>query len=143
VRCEDEIWAALAQTAPELRRDDPSTWTRPAISIDTPTGPGLSAAAAAPALRQAYDELIGPGRWTKRADVGGTTPVRFPSEEYRGGIGWHIEGNTAVTGRRWRAPLWPEWETPASYVRSRSRRDRPTRRARYGRLSAVRGCMAA
>jgi hypothetical protein len=91
-QCRDEIWAALAQTEPELRRDDPSTWTRPAIRMNTPTGPGLSAAAAAPALSQAYDELIGPGRWVPRADVGGTIPVRFPSEEYPGEIGWHIEG---------------------------------------------------
>ena len=33
-----------------------------------------------PALAAAYDQLIGPGRRTRRAGVGGTVPVRFPSE---------------------------------------------------------------
>ena len=41
----------------------------------------------------AYDELIGAGRWTRRAGVGGTVPVRFPSEEYPGEVGYHIAGS--------------------------------------------------
>jgi hypothetical protein len=34
--------------------------------------------------------------------VGGTVPVRFPSEEYPGEVGYHIEGNwweAGSTGR--------------------------------------------
>lgn len=31
-------------------------------------------------------------RRTRRAGVGGTVPVRFPSEEYPGEVGYHIEG---------------------------------------------------
>src|SRR5712692_10129982 len=55
------------------------------------------------------DELIGAGRWTKRAGVGGPVPVRFPSEDYPGEVGYHIEGNwwqgqeywTNVASRGW------------------------------------------
>jgi hypothetical protein len=83
----------LTDTAPQVRRDDPSTWTRPAIRLNTPSAPALTRAAGSAALRSAYDELIGAGRWVPRADVGGTIPLRFPSEEYPGEIGWHIEGS--------------------------------------------------
>jgi hypothetical protein len=41
----------------------------------------------------AYDELIGAGRWTRLPGVGGCVPVRLPSEEYPGDVGYHIEGN--------------------------------------------------
>ena len=47
-RCRDEIWAALAQTAPDLRRDDPSTWTRP---LDSPAGFRLDGTNPSPVAR--------------------------------------------------------------------------------------------
>jgi hypothetical protein len=88
--CRSEIWDVLAGQG--VRRDDRTTWTRPSIRINTPDGEPFRRAGGSPALRDAYDELIGAGRWTPRPDVGGTVPVRFPSEEYPDGIGWHIEG---------------------------------------------------
>jgi hypothetical protein len=91
--CCEAIWAALAEQAPGVDRNDPSTWTQPLIRIDTPTSPAMTRAATAPALSRAYDELIGAGRWIRRADVSGEVPVRFPSEEYPGEIGWRIEGS--------------------------------------------------
>ncbi|MGA5305760.1 phytanoyl-CoA dioxygenase family protein [Nucisporomicrobium flavum] len=89
--CRDRIWDELAEHG--VRRDDRGTWQRPAIRINTPAGPSFQAAAASPSLSAAYDELIGPGRWNANPDVGGTVPVRFPSEAYPGEVGWHIDGS--------------------------------------------------
>jgi hypothetical protein len=89
--CRDVIWARLASHG--VARDDRQTWTRPAIRIDCPSGGPFDEAAASPALHAAYDRLVGSGRWTPRASVGGTVPVRFPGEEYPGEVGYHIEGS--------------------------------------------------
>jgi len=89
--CRDRIWAELEGHG--VRAGDPGTWRSPAIRIDTPRGGPFRTAAAAPALHTAYDQLIGPGRWHANPDVGGTIPVRFPSEEFPGEVGWHIEGS--------------------------------------------------
>jgi hypothetical protein len=89
--CRDAIWDSLAGHG--ARRADRSTWIPPLIRVNCPVGESFSAAAASPALTAAYDALIGAGRWTRRADVGGTVPVRFPSEAYPGEVGYHIEGS--------------------------------------------------
>ena len=89
--CRDMIWDSLASQG--IFRADRATWTPPLARISCPEGEPFAAAAASPQLTAAYDELIGAGRWTRRAGVGGTVPVRFPSEEYPGEVGYHIEGN--------------------------------------------------
>jgi len=89
--CRQMIWERLAEHG--VRADDRGTWQTPLIRVNTPDGGPFRTAAGSPALRTAYDELIGAGRWTPRPDVGGTVPVRFPSEENPGEIGWHIEGS--------------------------------------------------
>jgi hypothetical protein len=89
--CRQGIWDALAEHG--VRAGDPGTWHPPRIGISTPDGEPFRVAAGSAVLRAAYDELIGAGRWSPRPDVGGVVPVRFPSEEYPGGVGWHIEGS--------------------------------------------------
>jgi hypothetical protein len=96
--CREAIWASLASQG--VTRDR-ATWTRPVVRVPCPAGEPFEAAGTAPALWSAYDALIGPGRWAKRRGVGGSVPVRFPSEEYPGDIGWHIEGSYAVNGEYW------------------------------------------
>jgi hypothetical protein len=96
--CRQAVWDVLAERG--LRPDDRSTWRWPSIRIDTPEGGPFRIAASSPALGAAYDQLIGAGRWTRRLDVGGTMPVRFPSEQFPGDIGWHIEGSW------WRGMDW-------------------------------------
>ncbi len=54
-----------------------------------------------PRLWEAYDQLIGTGRWWRRQGVGGTIPVRFPSQIDPGDAGWHIESSYCVTDQ-WR-----------------------------------------
>jgi hypothetical protein len=53
-----------------------------------------------PALVRAYDELIGPGRWTARVYAGSAVAVRFPSED-RANAGYHIEGSYDGPGGYW------------------------------------------
>jgi hypothetical protein len=107
--CRDMIWDSLGEHGVSR---DAASWTSPCVQIDCPDGQPFAAAGTSPALAAAYDELIGPGRWTRRAGVGGAVPVRFPSEEFPGNCGYHIEGSFAGPG--------PELEWWVN-VRSRAR----------------------
>jgi hypothetical protein len=72
--------------------EDPSTWTRPVIRLNQYGHPPFRAAANTPVLHQAFDQLVGPGRWQKRG-VLGTFPVRFPSPDDPGDTGWHVDAS--------------------------------------------------
>jgi len=89
--CREMIWDVLAERGVDA--DDRATWAPPLIRINCPDGEPFAAAGTSPRLHAAYDELIGAGRWVPRAGVGGTVPVRFPSEEHPEDIGFHIEGS--------------------------------------------------
>jgi len=75
---------------------DPTTWTRPVIRV----GPENDAhgtqplsfreAANTPELYDAFDKLVGLGRWKCRPNVG-SFAVRFPSQADPGDLGWHID----------------------------------------------------
>lgn len=83
------LWRALKHLhgcAP----DDPSTWTAPVIRLGLLTPPPFVAAANTPRLRGAFDQLVGPGRWRPVGAVG-TFPVRFPSPDDPGDVGWHVD----------------------------------------------------
>lgn len=97
--CVAVIEAAVRETGVDLR--EPSTWTRPVVRIVCPDGPAFAAAGTSPALHEAYDALLGPGRWIERAGVGGTVPVRFPSTTNPGDAGWHIDGSYDVGDEYW------------------------------------------
>ena len=89
--CQDIIWAELASHG--LRRDDPATWTRPVLRINTPSGLPFTAAGSTRRGNEACDQLLGAGRWIRHPGVGGTIPVRFPSPDDPGDAGWHIEAS--------------------------------------------------
>jgi len=89
--CRSGIWDALA--AHGHLPNNPATWTKPCIRVPCPDGPAFAAIAEAPALVQACDQLIGVGRWEGLNGAGGDVPVRFPSEDWPGDTGYHIEGN--------------------------------------------------
>src|SRR5688572_24139087 len=80
---------------------DSTTWIHPVVRFPTPKGPSFEAAATSPALWRVYDALLGRGGWTPPRDVGGTVPVRFPSEVDPGDAGWHIDGSFNVNGQWW------------------------------------------
>src|SRR5438105_4088331 len=76
-----------------IGRTDRSRWTAPVIRLNCPEDGPFVAAGTAQALWEAYDQLLGEGTWWKRQGLGGTIPVRFPSEADPGDAGWHIDGS--------------------------------------------------
>lgn len=90
-KCQDVVWEHLSSRG--IGRDDRSTWTRPVVRVNTPEGGPFIAAGTSPVLWATYDQLLGPTTWWKRQGVGGTIPVRFPSEKDPGDAGWHIDGS--------------------------------------------------
>ena len=97
--CQEEIWSALGDRG--VRREDPSTWRDPVVRIDCPESEAFAAAGTQPVLWEAFDQLIGEGRWWRRRGVGGTIPVRFPSQDDPGDAGWHIEASFEKGGDWW------------------------------------------
>lgn len=97
--CQDRIWSDLEQQG--IRREDPSTWTRPLVWVACPEGGAFEDAGTQPVLWEAFDQLIGEGRWLRRRGVGGTIPARFPSPEDPGYTGWHIEASYEKEGGLW------------------------------------------
>jgi hypothetical protein len=97
--CRAEIWSALGDRG--VRHDDPVTWRDPVVRITCPDSPAFAAAGTQPVLWEAFDQLIGAGRWWRRPGVGGSIPVRFPSRLDPGDAGWHIEGSIDQGGEWW------------------------------------------
>lgn len=79
--------------------DDPATWTRPVIRLDGYGGDLFNAAVNTRALHEAFDQLVGAGRWVPRDGLG-TFPVRFPHPDDPGDAGWHMEGSYTVEGEQ-------------------------------------------
>jgi phytanoyl-CoA dioxygenase PhyH len=88
-RCLDELWAATG-----CARDDPSTWSEPVIRLGGFATPPFQEAATTPVLHEAFDQLIGQGRWLPRVGLG-TFPIRFPVVGAPGDDGWHVEASYA------------------------------------------------
>jgi hypothetical protein len=98
--CQDEIWSVIEARYP-VRRDDPATWRDPVVRVSCPESPAFATAGTQPMLWEAFDQLIGEGRWWRRQGVGGTIPVRFPSQADPGDAGWHIEASYDNGGESW------------------------------------------
>jgi hypothetical protein len=84
-RCRSELWMAMG-----LSPDDPTGWKKPVVGLGFMAQPLFVEAANTPRLPAAYDALVGDNRWL--APIGlGTFPIRFPSSEDPGDIGWHVD----------------------------------------------------
>lgn len=93
--CAELLWAKTG-TDPE----DPSSWTEPVHWVgDMPDAPFVEAANT-PVLHDAFDHLVGPGRWVPRPSLG-SFPLRFPHPEEPDDAGWHIEGSYFPEGAKW------------------------------------------
>jgi hypothetical protein len=91
--CQDVIWAELGKLGVT---EDPASWAEPVVRISCPEGGPFVDAGTQPVVWEACDQLIGGAdRWWRRPGVGGTLPVRFPSERDPGDAGWHIEASYA------------------------------------------------
>ncbi|AUD05800.1 phytanoyl-CoA dioxygenase family protein [Spirosoma pollinicola] len=81
--------------------DDPATWTKPVIRLGDYAQEPFRQAVNTPVLKEAYDQLVGKGRWRPIGSLG-TFPVRFPSDEDPGDDGWHAEASFAGDDGSWR-----------------------------------------
>jgi hypothetical protein len=72
--------------------NQPLTWTRPVIRLGQYRDAPFIKSANTPRLKDAFDLLIGPGRWLPLGSVG-TFPVRFPSHEDPHDTGWHVDAS--------------------------------------------------
>lgn len=97
--CREEIWSALGERG--MLREDPSTWRDPVVRISSPESEAFAAAGTQPILWEAFDQLIGEGRWWRRHGADGSILVRFPSQADPGGTGRHIEASFGKGGDWW------------------------------------------
>jgi hypothetical protein len=70
--------------------NDARTWTRSVIRLGYYHDVPFVKAANTECLREAFDALVGRGRWLPQGALG-TFPVRFPSTETPGDTGWHVD----------------------------------------------------
>lgn len=86
-QCRELVWQALG-----LSPDHPQGWTEPLAYVwDCPQEP-FRRAANTPALHEAFDQLVGPGRWVPRQSLGWFC-VRFPGGVEPPDLGWHVDGS--------------------------------------------------
>ncbi|WP_328858653.1 phytanoyl-CoA dioxygenase family protein [Williamsia herbipolensis] len=90
--CRAQLWDLLDESP-----DDPTSWTEPVRRVDSPMTPSFAAAARASALTEAYDQLVGRGRWTQRIELGNVA-IRFPTGTDAGDTGWHIDASYLPPG---------------------------------------------
>lgn len=86
-KCCDLLWAQLPEEA-----EDPGSWHRPVARLGYQAGGCFEESINSHALHEAFDALVGRGRWMPRSDVG-TFAVRFPSSEPPDDDGWHIDAS--------------------------------------------------
>jgi hypothetical protein len=72
--------------------DDMATWTKPVIRLGMYSQVPFIKAANMQVLHEAFDQLVGAGKWLPCRSMG-TFPVRFPSAEDPGDSGWHIDAS--------------------------------------------------
>jgi hypothetical protein len=80
------IWRDAACTS------DPASWRAPVIRLGEYTQEPFVQAANTPILQQAYDLLVGKGRWAPRMSLG-SFPLRFPHSEPPQDDGWHVDAS--------------------------------------------------
>jgi hypothetical protein len=102
--CETLLWDQI-----EAERDDPATWTRPVYWVGDMPFPPFVEAANTPVLHDAFDTLVGPGRWSPRTSLG-SFPLRFPHAEEPDDAGWHIDSSFQPPGEtEWWANIHSAW----------------------------------
>lgn len=86
---------------------DPASWTKPVVRLGMYSQLPFVDAANTATLHNAYNQLVGVGRWLPCRAMG-TFPVRFPSSEDPGDTGWHVDvsyGADEPDFMEWRANI--------------------------------------
>jgi hypothetical protein len=87
--CERRLWTETGYDP-----DDSTTWTEPTRWVLYRGDEPFVEAVNSPVLTDAYNTLVGAGRWLQRDHVG-AFPLRFPSQERPIESGWHIDAGFA------------------------------------------------
>jgi len=86
----DELWKTM-----ELDPDDPGTWTKAQVHLKTILKGPLAEQVFTPRLLDAFDDLMGIGRWNYEPALG-YWPISFPGFEtspwQAPEFGWHVDG---------------------------------------------------
>ncbi|MGA8115618.1 MAG: phytanoyl-CoA dioxygenase family protein [Actinocatenispora sp.] len=90
--CADLLWAETG-----FDPDDRASWTRPVHWVHAMAQEPFDRAANTPVLHDAFDRLVGAGRWVPRRALG-SFPLRFPHSEEPDDAGWHIEASFLPDG---------------------------------------------
>lgn len=105
VRIDEAFPRSVAAAAREiLWRDlpcdpnDASTWTKPVIRLGEHSEPPFFAAANTPRLHEAFNALVGRGRWLPCERMI-SFPVRFPHADDPGDAGWHVDASFPPLGQ--------------------------------------------
>jgi hypothetical protein len=77
--------------------EDATTWKDPVVWVPGMAQGPFAAAVNTPALHEAFDLLVGEGRWEPRYSLG-AFPLRFPHEREPNDAGWHIDGGFLPEG---------------------------------------------
>lgn len=85
--CRELLWRGTG-----CEPGNPATWTHPVIRLGYQGQEPFRRAVNTPRLHASFDQLVGPGRWLPRADLG-TFPIRFPSSNAPGDDGWHVDAS--------------------------------------------------
>lgn len=93
--CERLLWVEIG-----LDRGDPATWTEPVHRVGAMARPVFTESANTPLLRDAFDRLVGVGRWAPLLGMG-AFPLRFPHADEPDDAGWHIDGSITRPESRW------------------------------------------
>ncbi|MGN6147137.1 MAG: phytanoyl-CoA dioxygenase family protein [Rhizomicrobium sp.] len=72
--------------------NDPLTWTKPVVRIGELSEPVFAEAANTERLYDAFDALLGQGRWLPCQRMI-SFPVRFPHPDDPGDAGWHVDAS--------------------------------------------------
>ncbi|SMC66145.1 phytanoyl-CoA dioxygenase family protein [Pedobacter africanus] len=70
--------------------NDRATWTQPVVWLGMYTQEPFIKAANTPVLHNAFDQLVGKGKWIPCRNMG-AFPVRFPSTIEMNDTGWHVD----------------------------------------------------
>lgn len=73
-------------------RNDPGTWTEPVVRLGMYDQKPFIDSVNTAILHEAFDQLIGPGKWIPCRSVG-TFPVRFPSNKQPNDTGRHVDAS--------------------------------------------------
>jgi hypothetical protein len=102
-RCVEDLQPGFIATGVDPA--NPGSWSKPVVRLYTPITQSFIDASSPPKLHAAYDRLLGENRWLEPDRLGGTVPVRFPSEGDPGDAGWHIDNSFFADGE-WRVNVF-------------------------------------